>query len=124
MGGVEVTFQSLLYSELDGSKWSSSRIGYFHSKKNFPVLLYRGADKSLARQGRKQARKHVRDSRDFNNIETRAVIKFVFRQDKAPKEIDNILTETLGCLFLGQAKNLSAPLYTKLRDTQWRSIDP
>jgi len=37
---------------------------------------YRGADKSFARLGRKQARKHVRDARDFNNIETRAVIKF------------------------------------------------
>ena len=36
---------------------------------------YWGADKSLARPGRKQARKHVRDARDFNNIETRAVIK-------------------------------------------------
>jgi len=33
-------------------------------------------DKSLARPGRKQARKHVRDGRDFNKIETRAVIKF------------------------------------------------
>ena len=39
---------------------------------------HRGADKSLARPGRKQARKHVRDARDFNNIETRAVIKFFF----------------------------------------------
>jgi len=39
---------------------------------------YRGADKSLARPGRKQARKHVRDARDFNNIDTRAVIKFIF----------------------------------------------
>ena len=39
---------------------------------------YRGADKSLARPGRKQARKHVRDARYFNNIETRAVIKFLF----------------------------------------------
>ena len=38
------------------------------------VLRYRGADKSLARPGRKQARKHVWDARDFNNIETRAVI--------------------------------------------------
>jgi trehalose-6-phosphatase len=36
---------------------------------------YRDADKSLARRGRKQARKHVRDARDFNTIETRAVIK-------------------------------------------------
>ena len=41
-------------------------------------ILYRGVDKSLARPGRKQARKHVRDARDFNNIETRAVIKFFF----------------------------------------------
>jgi len=31
--------------------------------------------KSLARPGRKQARKHVRDARDFNNIETQAAIK-------------------------------------------------
>ena len=37
-----------------------------------------GADKSVARPGTKQARKHVRDARDFNNIETRAVIKFLF----------------------------------------------
>jgi len=35
------------------------------------------------------------DARDFNNIETRAVIKF-FLQGKAPKEIDTILRETLG----------------------------
>jgi len=41
-------------------------------------VMYRGADKSLARPGRKQARKHVRDARDFNNIETRAVIKLFF----------------------------------------------
>ena len=39
---------------------------------------YLGADKSLARPGRKQVRKHVRDVRDFNNIETRAVIKLFF----------------------------------------------
>ena len=36
-------------------------------------IHYWDADKSLARPGRKQARKHVRDARDFNNIETRAV---------------------------------------------------
>ena len=35
------------------------------------------------------------DARDFNNIETRAVIKF-FLQGKAPKEIHAILAETLG----------------------------
>ena len=37
-----------------------------------------GADKSLARLGRKQPRKHARDARDFDNIETRAVINFLF----------------------------------------------
>jgi len=36
------------------------------------------------------------DKRDFNNIETRTVIKFFFLQGKAPKEIRAILTETLG----------------------------
>ena len=37
------------------------------------------------------------DARDFNNIETRAVVKFYFfLQGKAPKEIHAILTETLG----------------------------
>ena len=39
---------------------------------------YRGADKSLARPGWKQARKHVREGRDFNDMEMRAVIKFFF----------------------------------------------
>ena len=35
------------------------------------------------------------DARDFNNIETRAVIKFFFLQGKAPKEIHAILIRTL-----------------------------
>ena len=46
-------------------------------QKNIPRAktgMYRGADKSLARPGRKQARMHVRDARDF---ETQAV-KFLF----------------------------------------------
>jgi len=56
---------------------------------------YRGAGKSLARPGRKQAQKHVRDARDFNNIDKRAVSKFFFSsQGKPPKEIHAILTET------------------------------
>jgi len=72
----------------------------------------RGADKYLAPPGRKQPRMHVRDTRDFNNIETRAVIKFFifFLQGKAPKEIHAILTETLACFLPGRAKDLSAPL--------------
>jgi len=75
-------------------------------------FIYRGAGKSLARPGRKQARKHVRDARYFNNIETRAVSKFFFfLQGKAPKEIHAILTETLACFVPGRAKDLSAPLY-------------
>jgi len=63
--------------------------------------------------GRKQAQKPVRDARDFNNIETRAVIKFFFYflQSKAPKEIHAILTETLACFLPGRAKDLSAPLF-------------
>ena len=77
---------------------------------NIRSTKYRGADKSLARPGRKQARKHVRDARDFNKIETRAVIKFLFLQDKAPKEIHAILTETLACFLPGRVKDLSAPL--------------
>ena len=36
------------------------------------------------------------DARNFNYIETRAVIKIFFLQDKAPKEIHAILAETLG----------------------------
>ena len=58
----------------------------------------------------KQARKHVRDARDFNNIETQAVIKFVSLQGKTPKEIDAILTETLACFLPGRVKDLSALL--------------
>jgi len=40
--------------------------------------IYRGADTSLARPGRKQSQKHVTDARSFNNIETCAVINFFF----------------------------------------------
>ena len=83
----------------------------------FPVIsyvgkinIYRGADKSLGRPGGKQAREHVKDTRDFNKIEMRAAIKFLFLQGKAPKEIHAILTETLACSLPGRAKDLSAPL--------------
>ena len=49
------------------------------------------------------------DARNFNNIETRAVIKFFFfLQGKAPKEIHAILTETLGehAPSFGTVKNI------------------
>jgi len=73
-------------------------------------MIFQGADKSLARPGKKKAQTHVGDVCDFNNIETRAVIKFFFLHDKAPKEIHTILTETLACFLPGRAKDLSAPL--------------
>jgi len=77
------------------------------------VTIYRGADRSLARPGRKQARKHVMDARDFRNMETRAVTKFFFfpLQGKAPKEIHSIVTETLAFFLPCRAKDLSAPLF-------------
>jgi DNA-binding ferritin-like protein (Dps family) len=80
-------------------------------ERNLDTSTRRGADKFLARTGRKRARKHVRDARDFNNIETRAVIKFLFLQGKAPKEIHAILTETLACFLRDRTKDSSAPLY-------------
>jgi len=43
---------------------------YFAYWREWYQRLYRGAGKSLARSGRKQARKHVRDARNFNNIES------------------------------------------------------
>ena len=36
------------------------------------------------------------DARNFNNMVTRTVIKVIFLQGKAPKEIHAIRTETLG----------------------------
>ena len=78
------------------------------------TFLYRGADKSLARPGRKQVRKHARDARNFNNIETRAVINLFFLQGKAPEEIYAILTKTSACFLPGRAKDLSSSLYIVL----------
>ena len=77
--------------------------------------VYRGAVKSLARPGKKQARKHVREARDFNNIDTRAVINFFFLQGKVPKAFHPILTETLACFHPCRAKDLSTPLYVRGR---------
>jgi len=53
------------------------------------------------------------DGRDFNNIETRAINKFFFLQDKAPKEIHAILAETLG---------EHAPSYATVK-TGWPSLN-
>jgi len=70
--------------------------------------LYRGADKSLARPGKKQARKHVRDASDFNNIETRAVIKFFFPPTRQGAEGNLLHSDRNICLYS-----------TKWRDNQW-----
>ena len=75
------------------------------------LCILKGTDKPLARPGMKQARKHVRDERDFNNIETRAIKFFFPLQGKAPKEIHAILTETLACFLPGRTKDLPASLY-------------
>jgi len=76
----------------------------------YVVIHCRGAYKSLARPGRKQALKHVTDARDFNNIRTRAIIKSSSSsslQGKAPKEFHVILTEILACFLPGRATDLS-----------------
>jgi len=60
----------------------------------------------------KQARKHVMDARDFNNIETRAVIKiFPPCKSRRRRKFNAILAETLACFLPSRAKDLSAPLY-------------
>jgi len=53
------------------------------------------------------------EARDFNNIETRAVIKyFFFLQGKTPKEIHAIFDRNISLFFLpDRAKDLSALLY-------------
>jgi len=81
------------------------------ASQNGLYALYRDADKSLSRPGRKQSRKHVSDAREFNKIETRAVTMLFFLQDKVPKEIHVILTETLACLLPGRTKDLPALPY-------------
>jgi len=54
------------------------------------------------------------DERDFNNMETRAVIKFLFfLQGNAPKEIHVILTEILGertCTIVCHRQKLGGPV--------------
>jgi hypothetical protein len=74
------------------------------------IIIYRGADKSSARPVRKQARKYIRDKRDFNIIVKGAAIDFFFLQGKAPKEIHVFLTETLASFLSGWVKDISAPL--------------
>ena len=74
----------------------------------YRLHIYRGADKSLARPGRKQALKNVREAHQQRDASCHQV--FFFLQGKEPKEIHAILTETLACLLPGRATDLSAPL--------------
>jgi len=63
----------------DTREWPSQQdILFYRICFNIILPIYRGVDKTLARPGKKQARKHVKDARDFNNIETQFVIKFFF----------------------------------------------
>ena len=73
-------------------------------------LNYRGADKSLAWTERKQARKYVGVARDFNNIETRAVIKFPLPPESQGVE-GNLghYDRNISC----RVKDLSASLYVQ-----------
>ena len=70
---------------LPGADKSLARTGRKQARKHvrdahdFNNVETRGADKSLARTGRKQARKHVRDAHDFNNVETRGADKSLAR---------------------------------------------
>jgi len=70
--------------------------------------MYRGADKSLARLGRKQARS-MSGTRAISTTSRRKLSSIFFLQGKAPKEIHAIPTETLDCFLPGRAKDLSAP---------------
>ena len=70
LAGIEHVF-NVVVSASQYLEYASSQTLQFY------VVSTRVADKSLLRPGRKQARKHVRDARNFNNVETRAV-KFFF----------------------------------------------
>jgi len=73
------------------------------------MYINQGAGKSLARPGRKQVRKHVREERIFQQHRGASCHQAFSLQGKAPKEIHSILTETLICFLPGRAKDLSAP---------------
>ena len=82
---------------------------------NATFVYYRGAGKSLARPGRKQARNMSR-ARAISTTSDASChqVFFFFLQGKAPKEIHAVLTETLACVPPGRAKGLSAPLYMEV----------
>ena len=75
--------------------------------------MYHGADKSFARPGRKKNSEACQGTRAISKKNRDASCRQVsfLLQDKAPKKIHAILTETLACFLPGRAKDLSAPLY-------------
>ena len=76
------------------------------------ACIYRCADESLARSRRKQARKHVGEERDFNNIETPAVIKVFFpARQSTERNSRHSDRNKLACFFPGLVTDLSAHLY-------------
>ena len=74
-------------------------------------VYYHGADKSLARPGRKQAWKHIRRRARFQQHRDASCHQgFFFPVRQSAKEIHDILPETLAYLLPGRAEDLSAPL--------------
>ena len=67
-------FQARLSPSRNPAKSCSQRAATIHASSS--SSSDRGPDKSLSPPWRKQARKHVGDACNFNNLETRAVIKF------------------------------------------------
>jgi len=77
----------------------------------FKMCCTGGADKSLARPGNKQARKHVTRNARFQQHRDASYHQAPppHLQGMAPKEIHAILAETLAFILLDRARDLSAP---------------
>jgi len=93
---------------------------YEHPKKPLRIVeerriicpLYRDADKSLARPGRKKSSEARQGRERFQRHRDASCHQVFFSlQGKAPKEIHAILIETLACFLPDLAKDFSAPLY-------------
>jgi len=74
--------------------------------------VYQGADKSLARPGRKQSSEACLGRARFQQHRDASCHQFFFLQGKAPKEIHAFMIERLACFRAGRAKDLSAPLFS------------
>ena len=96
-------------------KWLRVRMASIKIRTELKLCLLRKrvpADKSLDRPERKQARKDARRRARFQRHRDASFHQvFSSLQGKAPKEIHDILRETLACFLLGRAKDLSAYQY-------------